>query len=198
MPPATITLAEPARIASCAIITVFMPEPQTLLTVDDAVDSNSPPPSTAWRAGAWPTPAGNTQPIIASVMSSALRPDCATAALMAMEASCGELSDSNCPFMLPMGVRFAATITTDSAMVFSCFLLGTERFVVRFVVRFQCACFLGRFAEQFSANQHPANFICSCPDIIKLGIAQQASGRVFIDVTIATQGLDRFQRDFHG
>jgi hypothetical protein len=40
-----------------------MPDPHTLLTVDAGTVSPSPPANPACRAGAWPTPAGNTQPI---------------------------------------------------------------------------------------------------------------------------------------
>src|SRR3990172_716718 len=94
-----------------------MPEPQTLLSVAHAVELSSPAPSTAWRAGAWPTAAGNTQPMMASLMSFDSRPDWATVALIATAASCGEESDTNCPFMPPMGVRFAPTITIESIMM---------------------------------------------------------------------------------
>src|SRR5690606_25159745 len=58
MPPATTTLAEPALMASWASITAFMPEPHTLLMVVQPAAGGMPAPSAAWRAGAWPRPAG--------------------------------------------------------------------------------------------------------------------------------------------
>ena len=45
--------------------------------------------------GACPSAAGNTQPMIASVMSSGATPDASTAALMAVAASCGEVSETS-------------------------------------------------------------------------------------------------------
>ena len=67
----------------------FMPEPQTLLTVVAPVASGSPAPRAAWRAGAWPWPAGSTQPISTSSIrsgasvarSSAARIACAPSAV---------------------------------------------------------------------------------------------------------------------
>src|SRR6201986_1907373 len=66
MPPDTTIPAEPALMTSCASMVAFMPEPQTLLTVVAPVASGSPAPRAACRAGAWPWPAGSTQPIRAS------------------------------------------------------------------------------------------------------------------------------------
>src|SRR2546429_89734 len=71
MPPATMTSALPVARMSCASIAAFMPEPHILLTVVQPVPSGSPAPSEAWRAGAWPCPAGSTQPMITSLTSSA-------------------------------------------------------------------------------------------------------------------------------
>jgi hypothetical protein len=45
------------------MITVCMPLPQTLLTVVAWTDLGSPALSAACRAGAWPRPAGSTQPM---------------------------------------------------------------------------------------------------------------------------------------
>ena len=50
----------------------FIPEPHILLIVVQPVPSGSPAPSDAWRAGAWPWPAGSTQPMITSCTSSGL------------------------------------------------------------------------------------------------------------------------------
>ena len=62
--------AEPARIWSPASITAFMPEPHILLTVVAGTLSAMPAPTAAWRAGAWPRPAGSTQPKITSSTAS--------------------------------------------------------------------------------------------------------------------------------
>ena len=48
-----------------------MPEPHILLTVVQPAASGRPAPSAAWRAGAWPRPAGSTQPIRTSSTLSA-------------------------------------------------------------------------------------------------------------------------------
>ena len=45
------------------MITVCMPDPQTLLTVVAWTDLGRPALIAAWRAGAWPRPAGSTQPM---------------------------------------------------------------------------------------------------------------------------------------
>src|SRR5258706_5147179 len=91
-----------------------MPEPHTLLSVEHAVVASNPAPSIAWRAGAWPSAAGSTHPMIASLMSSGIRPDSATTALIAAAASCGADRETNCPFSAPIVVRLAATMTTGS------------------------------------------------------------------------------------
>ena len=49
-----------------ANIAAFMPEPHILLMVVQPVASGSPAPRAAWRAGAWPCPAGSTQPMMTS------------------------------------------------------------------------------------------------------------------------------------
>ena len=64
MPPATIALASPARIAWSASITAINPLPQTLLIVTAPIDAGIPAPIAAWRAGAWPIPADKTLPRI--------------------------------------------------------------------------------------------------------------------------------------
>ena len=63
MPPATATSASPARISAAASMIALSPEPQTRLMVVAEVVSGRPALSTAWRAGAWPTPAWRTWPI---------------------------------------------------------------------------------------------------------------------------------------
>ena len=55
---------------SCASMVAFMPEPQTLLMVVAPVASGSFAPRAACRAGAWPWPAGSTQPMKTSSIRS--------------------------------------------------------------------------------------------------------------------------------
>src|ERR1051325_31043 len=66
MPPATMTSKEFVASRSWANIAAFIPEPHILFTVVQPAASGSPAPSEAWRAGAWPWPAGRTQPMITS------------------------------------------------------------------------------------------------------------------------------------
>ena len=66
--------AEPARIWSPASITAFMPEPHILLTVVAGTLMAMPAATAAWRAGAWPRPAGSTQPKMTSSMASGPKP----------------------------------------------------------------------------------------------------------------------------
>ena len=49
----------------------FMPEPHILLMVVVGTPFGMPAPSAAWRAGAWPRPAGSTQPMMTSWTSPA-------------------------------------------------------------------------------------------------------------------------------
>ena len=63
MPPATITSADPATSASCAKIAASIPDPHILLTVVASTETGSPALIAACRAGAWPSPAGSTQPM---------------------------------------------------------------------------------------------------------------------------------------
>ena len=63
IPPATMTSAEPAARLSEAIITACRPEPHILLTVVASTWRPRPAPIAACRAGAWPRPAGRTQPM---------------------------------------------------------------------------------------------------------------------------------------
>ena len=91
-----------------------MPEPHILLTVVQGTDCGSPAPSAAWRAGAWPCPAGSTQPISTSLTSSAFKPARSTAALMAALPSCGAVSGAKAPWNPPMAVRAMPTMTMGS------------------------------------------------------------------------------------
>src|SRR5690606_2802517 len=113
MPPATTARAEPALMMSWASITAFMPEPQTLLMVVQPAASGMPAARDAWRAGAWPRPAGSTQPMMTSSTLSAARPDWASAAEIAAAPSAGVGVPVNWPRKEPMAVRLAPTMTTS-------------------------------------------------------------------------------------
>jgi hypothetical protein len=113
MPPATTMRAEPALIASCPSITAFMPEPQTLLIVVAPVDTGMPAAMAAWRAGAWPRPAGSTQPMMTSETWSAGTPLCSSAARMAVAPSVVAGTPVNWPKRAPRAVRLAPTMTTS-------------------------------------------------------------------------------------
>src|SRR5690606_19523511 len=52
--------------------------------------------------------------------------------------------------------------------------------------------------KEFPSDQHAPDFRCACADFIKLGVTQQASGRVIVDVTIAAQRLYRLQGHLGG
>src|SRR5688500_9961831 len=113
MPPATTTVAEPALIRSWANITAFMPEPHTLLMVVQPAASGIPTARAAWRAGAWPRPAGSTQPMMTSSTWSGARPACASAPPIAAAPRVGVGTPVNWPSMEPMAVRLAPTMTTS-------------------------------------------------------------------------------------
>ena len=117
MPPAIALLIEPALIKSFASMAAFKPEPHTLLMVVAPVPRARPAFNIAWRAGAWPRPAGNTQPIITSSIASFAKPVCASALAMAVAPSSVDCASVNAPINPPIGVRFAATITTDSKVI---------------------------------------------------------------------------------
>src|ERR1051326_708007 len=169
MPPATTIFELPARMASWASMAAFMPEPQTLFTVVQGTRCGNPAPIAACRAGAWPTPAGSTQPMNTSSGASELSPARATAADIATPPSSGAATLLNWPCREPMGVRAAPAMTTISGGIAVSF-------------------------EQLAADQHAANFGCARSDFIELGIAQQAAGGHLIDVTHAAKRLDGLQR----
>ena len=58
--------AEPARIRSWANIAAFMPEPHILLMVVAPADERQSGADRRLTAGAWPWPAGSTQPMMTS------------------------------------------------------------------------------------------------------------------------------------
>src|SRR4051794_15677151 len=114
MPPDTTISAEPALMMSCASMVAFMPEPHTLLMVVAPVASGNFAPRAACRAGAWPCPAGSTQPMNTSSMRSGVSFARSTAAAITWELRLWALKGERSPWNLPSGVRTAETITTGS------------------------------------------------------------------------------------
>ncbi len=114
MPPATITSLLLAISRSWPSMAAFMPEPHTLLTVVQPTDRGNPAVIAAWRAGAWPRPAGSTQPRMSSCTVSALMPARWIAAFTATAPSCGAVQLESSPWKLPIGVRATEAITTGS------------------------------------------------------------------------------------
>src|ERR1700722_16170525 len=117
MPPDTTTSAEPAWMMSWPSMVAFIPEPQTLLMVVAPVASGNPAPRAACRAGAWPCPAGNTQPMKTSSIRSGESPARSSEAAITWEPSWWAENGESSPMNLPSGVRTAETMTTGSDVV---------------------------------------------------------------------------------
>src|SRR3982074_146861 len=130
MPPATMISFVPQARRSCANIAAFIPEPHILFTVVQPAARGRPAPSDAWRAGAWPCPAGSTQPMITSCTSSGLILARSTAARIAAAPSSGALKPFISPWKAPIGVRAAETITIGSGFMEESFqiLYGLQGF----------------------------------------------------------------------
>src|SRR3984885_3318942 len=114
MPPDTTISADPARMMSWASIVAFIPEPQTLLIVVAPVASGNPAPRAACRAGAWPCPAGSTQPMKPSSIRSGESPARSSEAAITWEPSWWAENGESSPMKRPSGVRTAETMTTGS------------------------------------------------------------------------------------
>ena len=99
---------------SWASMVAFMPEPQTLLMVVAPVASGSPAPRAAWRAGAWPWPAGSTLPMKTSSIRSGASFGALQGARIAWEPSLWALKGESSPMKRPSGVRAAERMTTGS------------------------------------------------------------------------------------
>src|SRR5438093_6153592 len=111
MPPATMTSPDPARIASRAIATAFIPLAHTLFTVTAPIRSGRPARSIAWRAGACPRPALITFPMITSSTSLPWIPARLTASAIAMDPSFTASTLRSARPYLPIGVRHALPMT---------------------------------------------------------------------------------------
>src|SRR5262245_16969680 len=57
---------------------------------------------------------------------------------------------------------------------------------------------LRRLVEQLAADQHAADFAGAGADLVELCVAQEAAGRIFVDVAVAAEQLDRIQRALRG
>src|SRR5437588_7474671 len=55
-----------------------------------------------------------------------------------------------------------------------------------------------RLVEQLAADQHPPDLGRAGADLVQLGIAPQAPGRVFVDVAVAAERLNRLTRHPRG
>ena len=97
MPPATTISASPARIIESASITAFSPEPHTLLMVVALTETGHPAPIAACRAGAWPNPAGSTQPKITSSTAPGSTPPRLSASLITRLPSLVEGIEASAP-----------------------------------------------------------------------------------------------------
>jgi hypothetical protein len=111
IPPVTITWWSPARIIESAISTARIEEAQTLLIVSAPTSFGMPAPIAACRAGAWPTPACSTSPMITYSTSFASSPARSSAASIAIAPSSGAWCEARPPPSFPKGVRAAETMT---------------------------------------------------------------------------------------
>jgi hypothetical protein len=109
-------------------MTVFSPEPHTLLTVTAPTSGGMPPWMEAWRAGAWPWPLGTTQPMNVSFTRAGSMLARRIASRMATAPRRGAGVVERPPMNLPMGVRQALTMTasrslfTDASQGLDCLL----------------------------------------------------------------------------
>src|SRR6266496_4590077 len=54
------------------------------------------------------------------------------------------------------------------------------------------------FLEQFPADQHAADLAGAGADLVKLGVTQQAPGRIVVDIAVAAEQLDGVERALRG
>src|SRR5271155_374203 len=113
-----------------------------------------------------------------------------SAARIATAPSSGAVNVAKSPWNAPIGVRAAETMTTGSGFIFS--LQGWPMASAPAPVA--RAALGARFGEQFATDQHAPDLTGARADLIELGVAPQATGRVLVNVTVATQDLDRLAR----
>jgi len=95
---------------------VFMPDAHTLLTMVHGTESGSPANKAACLSGAWPIPAGKTDPMYTSSTASLSQFARFSASCMARAPNLGAGMDANVPLKEPIGVRAAPTITTSCSL----------------------------------------------------------------------------------
>ena len=95
-------------------MTAFMPDPHTLLIVEQGIETGIPARMEACLAGACPRPAANTQPIMTSSISLGAHVALSIADLMAIEPRSVARKLEKTPSRSPIGVRAEPTITTGS------------------------------------------------------------------------------------
>src|SRR4249919_955951 len=118
IPPVTTSSCPPARIIRSAISRARIEDAQTLLIVSAGISLGTPAPTAACRAGAWPTPAWSTCPMMPYSTSCGSRPARASASRIAIDPSSVAGYPASPPPSRPNGVRTAATMTdrdTESA-----------------------------------------------------------------------------------
>ena len=114
MPPATTISAEPAQQEVVGEHRGLHARAAHLVDRRRPADSGSPAPSAAWRAGAWPRPAGRRSPSRISSTLSASIPARSTAAEMARAPSARAGASFKSPRKPPSGVRAAPMMTMGS------------------------------------------------------------------------------------
>src|SRR5690606_8558109 len=85
---------------------------------------------------------------------------------------------------------FARKSSTSERIVSALAWNSAERGSIR-DFRTSIARSLHRLAVQLAADQHPADLAGACADFVELRVAPEAAGRVFVDVAVAAQHLDR-------
>src|SRR3972149_7406500 len=113
IPPATTTSNSSVATAWAASITAFSPEPHILLIVIAPAETGIPAKMPACRAGACPTPAGRTFPMMTCSPSSLPTPLRDTASAMAIAPSFGAGMSANEPRKLPAAVLAAPVMTAS-------------------------------------------------------------------------------------
>ena len=120
MPPATAMPTSPDLTIWAPRITAIMPEAHILLTVRADELSGTPLYIPACRAGACPSPAPSTLPMIVYSAHPESSPVLSSAPRIAAAPSFGAGTDDRLPPSLPIGVRAAPTITTFSPASIVC------------------------------------------------------------------------------
>src|SRR5262249_20258991 len=97
-----------------------------------------------------------------------------------------------------VGAAFTSMPRTDSPAARSVRAKASPRWpalpgprVVRFRRRLPFA------VEQLAPDQHAPDLVRAGADLVQFRVAQDSAGRVLVDVAVAAEALDRFERDLH-